>query len=194
MEQKKEPRQLNGQKYDYISLCLASDAELENVMKTGIQPSLEKIAGWEFKGYNTLDLTAVLGFRKFKKGFYADDPEKTKNEGIAGYNVKIIQNFLGDSWADQKGKDGNSIKHGFYRAYPVRLNEIDNKYPNGVLINYKLGKNFPADPTRLLRDYLVQPYSDNDDLYLGKAYLALGPMRIFVSYFVLERHNKSDLA
>jgi hypothetical protein len=42
-----------------------------------------------------------------------------------------------------------------------------------------------------LRDYLVRL---SDDLYLGKAYVALGPGRLPVSYFVLERHRPHDYA
>ncbi|MEJ2362959.1 MAG: hypothetical protein P8Z75_16395 [Gammaproteobacteria bacterium] len=42
-------------------------------------------------------------------------------------------------------------------------------------------------PDPFLRDYLVQVDADNEDLYLGKAFVALGPKRVFVSYFVLER-------
>ena len=84
---------------------------------------------------------------------------------------------------------------GWYETRAVDLAEPDGKYPNAALINYAASdKNPVIDPTRLLRDYLVQVYPDNPDLYLGKAFLAFGPLRLFVSYFVLERHNPSELA
>jgi hypothetical protein len=188
-----EPRRPNGERYDYVSLCLATDAELEAVMRQGVPPDPAKLAGWEFRGWNTPDFTALLGIRKFKKGFYQEDPVADPKLGVQGYNVQVVQNGLGDDWFD-KIKEGNSVKHGWYQAYPVRLTETDCKYPNAVLINYDCDRNLPVDPTRKLRDYLVQPYADNADLYLGKAFVTLvGPLRLFVSFFVLERYNESTL-
>ena len=70
--------------------------------------------------------------------------------------------------------------------------EKDNLYPNALLLNYGKGNNPPFDPSSFLRDYLVQVDPENDDLLLGKAFVALGPARLFVSYFVLERYNQSD--
>ena len=189
----KEPLQPNGQRYDYVSMCLASNEELENIMRCGVQPDPEKIIGWEFRGWNTLDLTALAGIRKFKKGFYHEDPVADPQQGIQGYNVQIVANGLGDDWFD-KIKRGSSIKHGWYNCGPVDLNAVDNKYPNALLINYDTDKNPIIDPSKKLRDYIVKPYADNDDLMLGKAFIAVaGPFRIFVSYFVLERYNESTL-
>jgi hypothetical protein len=188
-----EPRRANGERYDYVSLCLASDAELEDVMRRSHQPNPAKLAGWEFRGFNTPDFTALLGIRKFKKGFYQEDPVADPQQGIQGYNVQVVQNGLGDDWFD-KIKGGNSVKHGWYNAYPVRLTEADCKYTNALLINYDCDRNLPLDPTRRLRDYLVQPYADDADLFLGKAFVALaGPVRLFVSFFILERYNESTL-
>ncbi|MDY0004716.1 MAG: hypothetical protein RBU30_25695, partial [Polyangia bacterium] len=189
-----EPKQPNGERYDYVALALASNEELEDVMRKGVQPDPAKIAGWEFKGWNTLDLTGMIGIRKFKKGFYQVDPASDPKQGIQGYNVQIVSNGLGDPWFD-KIKKGNSIKHGWYDCGPVRLSDVDNKYPNGLLINYACGRNPPGDPSALLRDYIVKPYADNDDLMLGKAFIAIPgtPLRLFMSYFILERHNESTL-
>ena len=187
-----EPRQPNGDRYDYVSLCLATNEELEDVMRRGVQPDPSKIAGWEFRGWNTFDLTSMLGIRKFKKGFYLEDPVANPAQGIEGYNVQVVQNGLGDDWFD-KIKNGNSIKHGWYNCYPVDLNEVDNKYPNALLINYDCGRNPPMDPSSKLRDYIVKPYGDNNDLMLGKAFVSLGPLRVFVSFFILERYNESTL-
>jgi hypothetical protein len=189
-----EPRQPNGQRYDYVSLCMATPEMLEDVMRQGVTPTLEKLAGWEFRGYNTPEFAFLLGIKKFKKGFYKDAARATPTR-IQGYNVEIKQNPIGvgEPWIDvMKGND--SHKFGWYDVYPVDLAERDAKYPNAVLINYDSPKNFKLDPTRQLRDYLVQVYADNPDLYLGKAFVALGPVRIFVSFFVLERSNRSSLA
>jgi hypothetical protein len=188
-----EPRRPSGERYDYVSLCLATDAELEAVMRQGVQPAPARLVGWEFRGWNTPDFTSLLGFRKFKKGFYQEDPVADPQQGVQGYNVKVVQNGLGDDWFDRI-EAGQSLKHGWYHCYPVRLTETDCRYPNAVLIDYDCDLNLSVDPTRRLRDYLVQPYADQPDLFLGKAFVALlGPIRLFVSYFVLERYNESTL-
>jgi len=187
------PLQPNGRRYDYTALCLAENQELEKIMRMGLQPNLGDLVGWEFRGYNTLDITSILGIRKFKKGFYQEDPSQDveKAENIQGYNVQVVQTPLGDDWF-AKIRRGDTVKHGWYDCYPVRLDEVDCKYPNSVLINYACPRNPVWDPSRKLRDYLVQVYPDNKDLFLGKAYGALfGPMRLFISYFILERMNES---
>jgi hypothetical protein len=188
-----EARQANGERHDYISLAVAPDDVLEEVMRKGVPPKLEEIVGWEFKGYNTADFTSILGIRKFKKGFYRASRARAITAGINGYNVMIAQNPLGKPWNDIMER-GHSVKHGWFNVYPVRINEVDNKYLNAVLLNYDSEKNFILDPSRVLRDYLVQVYPDNPDLLLGKAYVALGVFRVFVSYFILERSNRSSLA
>jgi len=182
----KEAEIMTGDKLDYLTLATSSNDFLERVLREGIQPDAEKLAGWEFRGFNTLTLTTLLGFPKFKKGFYRDGAD------LRGYNVKIKPGGLADPWIDVV-KNGKSVKHGFYDVYPVRAEERDNLYPNSLLLNYASRRNPAWDPSRVLRDYLVQPDPDNPDLYLGKAYLALGPRRIFVSFFVLERENESTL-
>jgi len=186
-----EIRRPDGARHDYVSLCLADAASLETVMRAGVLPDLEKLSGWEFRGYNTPDLMSVLGIRKFKKGFFRD--ARTPAGHLGGYNVKTRQSPLGAPWVDvTRGAD--SFKFGWYDVRPVDLAEPHNKYPNAVLIDYDVDRNPALDPTRLLRDYLSQVYADNPDLYLGKAYLALGPMPVYVSWFVLERSNRSSLA
>jgi hypothetical protein len=186
-----EVRQPNGARYDYQALCLATDAELEQAMRRGTPPDLSSLSGWEFRGYNTPAFADLLGIRKFKKGFYRESPTGGYDV-IQGYNVKIKQNAYGEPWVDvMKGAD--NAKFGWYNVYRVRLTEPDYKYPNAVLINYASSKNFALDPTRQLRDYLVQVYPDNPDLYLGKAFVALGPVRVFVSWFILERISRSSL-
>jgi hypothetical protein len=189
-----EPRQPNGARWTYETLCLARDEDLETVMRCGGTPDLSRLSGWEFRGFNTPELLQLAGIRKFKKGFYRNDPSRSHDDGIQGYNVNVVQGTLGEPWVDVV-KDGKPVRMGWYETRPVDLAAVDAKYPNAALINYAASeKNFAADPTRLLRDYLVQVYPDNPDLYLGKAFLAFGPLRLFVSYFVLERHNRSELA
>ncbi|MCX7944342.1 MAG: hypothetical protein N2746_07540 [Deltaproteobacteria bacterium] len=171
----------------YIELALSPNDRLEEIMKSGTIPDTRDLCGWEFRGYNTLDLTGILGFRKFKKGFFSEIEPKSPTDRIKGYNLKVIQNGIIDDWIDT-----GAPRYAFYEVYPAKDDPIDNKYQNAILINYGLSdKNPKYDPSRVLRDYLVQVYPDNKDLFLGKAYVAIGKARIFVSYFVLERNNRN---
>jgi hypothetical protein len=185
--------QPNGERWSYETLCLARNEDLEAVMRCGATPDLSKLSGWEFRGFNTPEILQLAGIRKFKKGFFRSDPSRPHQEGIQGYNVNVVQGTLGEPWLDAT-KNGQPVRMGWYEAQKVNLADFDNKYPNAVLINYGASpKNMKLDPTRMLRDYLVQVYPDNPDFYLGKAFLSFGPLRMFVSYFVLERHNPSEL-
>lgn len=192
METNAELRQPNGERYDFVALCLETNDRLERLIRMGQQPDMSGLVGWEFKGYNVLEAAEVLGIRKFKKGFYLEDPDADTSLGITGYNVQVHPNTLGEPWID-KTRQGEPVRHGWFDVYPVSLSERDNKYPNALLLNYGLSpKNVVLDPSRGLRDYLVQLYTDNPDLLLGKATYALGPLRVALNFFVLERHNESS--
>jgi hypothetical protein len=178
-------------KYSYESLARSGDRDLEYVLRSGCTPDMGRLVGFEFKGYNTPFITEILGFRKFKKGFFLDQGQTLEGGEISGYNVVVAQNQLQDPWI-AKPSEANPKRHSFYRAYKVRMAEIDNLYPNALLLNYGLGGNAFYNPAGLLRDYLVQVESDNPDLYLGKAHFAIGSSRVFPSFFILERYNESN--
>ena len=59
-----------------------------------------------------------------------------------------------------------------------------------MLLDYGRGGNARFDPTAGLRDYLVQVAAANANLYLGKAYYALGSLRLATNFFVLERFGR----
>ncbi|MBM4319258.1 MAG: hypothetical protein FJ125_04680 [Deltaproteobacteria bacterium] len=185
----------NGESYRYETLAVAPADKLEEVMQRGTPPALESLAGWEFKGYNTPDYTRLLGIRKFKKGFFRPAGALEPLTCVEGYNVKIRQNHsLSLPWEDEL-RQGRTQRFGFYEVRPVDLGDTDNRYPNAVLIDYgRSPRNPKADPSRLLRDYLVQVYPDQADLLLGKAFLSAGFFRICVGYFVLGRHNPAPQA
>ncbi len=193
MDKTFEAIQPNGERYDYNALCLATGAQLETVMRQGVQPDIGSLVGWEFKGYKVFERLTVPGLIKFKVGFFLEDPERDPALGISGYNVQTHPNTLGEPWID-KTKKGDPIRHGWFDVYPVSLSETDNKYPNSLLLNYASSpRNFALDPSRAFRDYLVQVYADNPDLLLGKSYAAFGQIRSQLTFFVLERHNESIL-
>lgn len=166
---------MEGASQAYKDLASRKNAELETLMKVGAMPSLDALAGFEFRGFNTPAFTAVLGIRKFVKGFFRSP------RGLEGYNVPARQNGLDGEWL-RKPSEESPKRFGFYV-----VTRSPGPYPNSALIDYSASAlNKVWQPERLLRDYLVQPDPGNPDLFLGKAYLAL-PSRVHVSYFVLER-------
>ena len=166
----------------YEELAKFSNAELEKIFAQGLQPDPEVLAGWEFRGYNTPAFARLLGVQKFIKGMFRDAEGR-----VEGYNVSAKQNGLAGPW---EYKAQSPKRFGFYDVYRVRGGDRDNKHPNATLLNYGTSKrNSIVDPW-MLRDYVVQVDPDNRDLYLGKAYVAAGPLRIPTSFFIIERFHK----
>ena len=160
-----------------------STAELEKIFSAGKTPDFEKLNGWEFKGYNVLFFAKLLGIKKFKKGFYLRDGEPR------GYNIPIYQNSIDEPWRCRP-VDHNPKRFGFYSVKVVKSGELESKEPGALILNYADGKNLPWEGS-FLRDYLKQVDPDNDDLFLGKAYSAVGPFRIMPSFFILERDRQA---
>ncbi len=155
--------------------------ELDRIFARGAMPDLDALVGWEFRGINHLPLNVLpvanlLGIKKFVKGFY-----RTEQGDVMGYNSATVNNALDGRWTVA------AKRYGFYAVAPVDPTAHDNKYLHAVLLNYGKGGNSFYDPTGLLRDYLVQVDKRNPDLFLGKAYGALGPLRIHTNFFILER-------
>ena len=148
-------------------------------MRGGL-PSLDDLVGWEFRGINHLPLNVLpvaqaVGIKKFVKGFYRD-----KAGRVMGYNRAVRRNPLDGRW------HVGTTRYGFFEVHEVDATARDNAYLHAVLLDYGKGGNKPYDPIGQLRDYLVQLETD---LFLGKAYAALGPLRIPTSFFILERHR-----
>lgn len=154
---------------------------LERVFQRGVMPSLDALAGWEFRGINHLPLNALpiarlVGIKKFVKGFY-----RAEDGTVMGYNSPVHNNVLDGRWHVA------AHRFGFYTVAPVDPTARDNAYLHAVLLDYGQGDNPAHAPARVLRDYVVQVDRSNPDLYLGKAYVALGPLRVATSFFILER-------
>ena len=173
-------------KHTYESLASSTDETLEQVMKSGTQPELDVIAGNEYRGWNTPFFAATAGILRFKKGFFKDP---SAGGAVRGYNKDIVSGGgLMDPWTE-KGKTGKQNRSAFTRLCRRRAVRIQ----TSVLLNYNCPRNFPLDPTKLLRDYVVQVNPDNPHLLLGKAYLALPGKWPTVSYFILERVGDSEV-
>jgi len=181
----------DGRPYTFLDLAVAAPEALEEVMRFGWMPDARRLAGSEFRGYNALDLTAVIGIRRFRKGFEASPAPAGPRDALRGYDVQVVQGGIGAPW-DPVLRRGAPIRHSFHGVRFVDPSDRDNLYPNAAFLDYGAGGNPLWDPSRTLRDYLVQVYPDDPDLLLGRTYVALGPARIPVSYFVLERLQGPD--
>lgn len=157
---------------------------LEEVFLRGAMPALDRLVGWEFRGINTPDWARLLGIKKFVKGFV-----RHEDGHVTGYNCPVVQDGLARPW-HTKPDDAAPKRFGFYLVEPVDPTRRDNAYLHAALLDYGRGGNRPWDPSGGLRDYLVQVDPQDPDLYLGKAYYALGPLRIPTSFFVLERFRR----
>lgn len=166
----------------YRKLATSSNAELETLFRAAATPDPKALAGWEFRGYNTPFFARILGIQKFIKGFFQEPGQE-----VEGYNVPVRQNGIDNPWLHKPSAEVPK-RFGYYDVYRVRANERDNLYPNAILLNYGSNARNPFYRVeRVLRDYVVQPYADNPDVYVGKAYLAFGPLRVPSNFFILER-------
>jgi hypothetical protein len=155
---------------------------LERAFLRGQTPDLDALVGWQLRGANAPAWAKLLGIKKFIKGFYRDA------DAVFGYNCPVQQDGLFQPWTARPSNEAPR-RFGFYKVTPVDATARDNQYLHAVLLDYGQGPNPPWEPARGLRDYLVQVYPDNPDLYLGKAYYALGALRVATNFFLLERHR-----
>jgi hypothetical protein len=167
-----------------LELEQMSNAELDKVFLLGTMPSQAALSGWEFRGINVPGWAKVAGIKKFVKGFF------DAGAGLLmGYNSPIKQGPLSEPW-EMLPTAFAPKRFGYYVVEPVDATARDNAYLHAVLLNYGRGGNPRFDPTSGLRDYLVQVDPDNRDLYLGKAYYAVGPARLSTNFFILERKGR----
>jgi hypothetical protein len=167
----------------YYQLERMSMRELEAVFQRGTTPDIDQLAGWEFRGTNTPSFAKLLGIKKFIKGFYR------RGGDVWGYNTPVEQNGIHEPWLARPSQTAPR-RFGFYTVTPVDPTSRDNHYLHSVLLDYGRGDNPRTDPSRTLRDYVVQVDPDDPDLYLGKAYVAAGPLRVPTSFFLIERFQK----
>ena len=169
----------------YYELGRMSASELETTFLRGTLPQLDSLAGWEFRGMNLPAWAKLAGIKKFMKGFFWE------GEQLYGYNCPVVQDAIEMPWRTKPiGQEPK--RFGFYHVTQVDPCAKDNLYLHAVLLNYGEAGNKALDPSRGLRDYLVQVDDGNEDLYLGKAYYAVGPLRVRANFFLLERERPVD--
>lgn len=173
-----------------LALARGPRRDLELAVLRGATPDLDALVGWEFRGINATPqgappIARLAGIQKFVKGMFRDAGGQ-----VMGYNCPVVQNVLDGRW-QPRPSDADPKRFGFYTVAPVDPTGRDNHYLHALLLDYGDGKNPAWDVSRGLRDYLVQVDADNPDLLIGKAYAAIGPARITVGYFLLERWRRA---
>jgi hypothetical protein len=162
----------------FRDLSLASQAARKQTFDRGVAPKSSELVGWEFRGWNTGWLASLLRVRKFVKAFFVSQG------GAYGCNTPAEQNGLDGEWIARPSEEAPK-RFAFYSV----VSPVNGSHPNAILLDYGRGRNGLFELARLLRDYLVRVSPDSDDLLLGKAYLAIGPLLIPVTYFLLERRR-----
>lgn len=167
-----------------------SMAQLEAVFVGGSTPDIGSFVGWEFRGINRLPLQQLIkfgelvGIKKFVKGFH-----RTEDGKVMGYNSPVFMNALDGRWRTRPS-DTAPKRFGFFEVVEVDATSRDNAYLHACLLDYGKGGNGAFQPMAGLRDYVIQVDPGNPDLFLGKAYFALGPLRLPLNYFILERWRR----
>ena len=164
----------------FLDLAGRSREALEETLLRGRVPVLDELVGWEMRGMNTPPWARAARIRKFVKGF-----ERREAGEVFGYNRPVRQG------RDQAAWRVTGEPFGWYRVGEVDPTARDNAYLHAVLLDYGRGSNRLWDPSRGLRDYVVRVNEPGAELYLGKAYAAVGPARVPVSFFVLERLRRA---
>ncbi|MBI2058694.1 MAG: hypothetical protein HYT87_02905 [Nitrospirae bacterium] len=161
-----------------------SREELDRVFEAGSKPSFDRWVGFEFRGFNPPMFARILGFQKFKKGFFLK--EQAGKKAPFGYNIPVRQSRPEDPWVC-KPSDDHPKRFGFYLVRDG--SEAGEKSPkaDSLFLDYGSGGNPAADVTKFIRDFVVQVEPKNADLYLGQARIAIGPAWLFTNYFILER-------
>jgi hypothetical protein len=169
----------------YRSLMGLSLGELLQIMRRGETPDFDRMAGWEYKGFNRPGYLKLLGIQKFVKGFYRDPT------GMSwGYNEPVRQNGPDGPWIARPSPE-RPKRFAFYRVRAVDPRERDHWFLQALLLDYGQGPNPPWEPAKFLRDYLVRIEPGSDDLLLGAAGVALGHARVPTNFFILERFRET---
>jgi hypothetical protein len=177
-----------------LALARGPRRDLELAVIRGATPDVDALVGWEFRGINATPqgappIARLAGIQKFVKGMFRAGDGRRDGQ-VMGYNCPVVQNVLDGRW-QTRPSDADPRRFGFYTVAPVDPTARDNHYLHALLLDYGNGGNPAWDVSRGLRDYLVQVDADNPDFLIGKAYAAIGPARIALGYFLLERWRRA---
>jgi hypothetical protein len=178
--------QVTNADLSFLSISRLGPGRLRALMVRGDTPAPENLVGWEYRGINMPVTSAVLGLRRFRKGF-VEQPQG----GAVGYNKLVPGGDLTAPWTPRIRSDGRAA-YAPFAVVGVDPESIDNRYLDALLLDYSAApRPEPGIPARL-RDYLVRIVPGSDDLLLGHAFLAFGRARLPLGWFVLERLTAAD--
>jgi hypothetical protein len=165
----------------FRELVRVSDARREEILRASRTPAFESLVGYEWMGFNVSAVIRMLGLQKFIKGFFQGKVH------VEGYNIPVLQNGLDAPWLAQPSQE-TPKRFGFYTVTAVHGAAPSQNYPDAVLLDYGASQRNPVGRVeRALRDYLAQPDPTDPDVLLGKAYFAVGRLRIPSNFFVLQK-------
>ena len=132
-----------------------------------------------WRGINKGIATVAID-EQFVKRFYVEGGK------IYGDNVSVHQlpheRLRQSGW--QPIQDSSTAKRKRSGKFLVQDPQRFGPFRHGVVLNYRKGGNRKLDPTRLIEDKLVKL---DDNHMLGRATAKFGPIKIPLSYFVIER-------
>jgi hypothetical protein len=170
----------------FLSVARFGPRRLREVMVRGEPPTVENLVSWEYRGVNMPATSAVLGLRRFIKGFLPD-----RETAAFGYNKLVPGIDLTAAWIPKVRANGRSA-YAPFAVGPVDPASDDNRFLNALLLDYSAAPVPQGGVAARLRDYIVRVLPGSDDLLLGQAFMAFGRTRVPVGWFVLERLGPAD--
>jgi hypothetical protein len=177
----------SGPSARYLEIVRAPGDELRRILANGETPDAANLVGWEYRGTNVPATTALLGIRRFVKGFdRADGTGQPGDESVVGYNISVVGSDLATPWTTREQRDGRT-RFGHFTVAAVDPEGPDNRHLNALFLDYGAVPEPEHGVAGRIRDYIVRVQPGSDDLLLGRAFLAFGSRRVPVGWFVLER-------
>lgn len=162
-------------------LVASDDRALDELFAASPAPPFDLLVGYEWRGWNTDPNLKYLGLKKFIKAFFRAE------NGDEGCNIKVFQNALAEAWKPRTRR-GRLDAFAFYLVRPQDARTRLARNPGALLIDYGASPRNPVyHVERTIRDYVVQPYPDEPDVMLGRAYVGIGSARFASSFFVIQR-------
>ena len=152
--------------------------QYRRLMKQHAAASASELHG-TWRGINKGIATVAID-KQFVKRFYSQGGQ-TYGDNVSVHQLPHDQ--LGQSGWQQK-LESSSGKQNRSGQFLVQPPQRIGTFRHGAVLNYRQGGNRRFDPTRLIEDKLVKL---DDNHMLGRATAKFGPIKIPLSYFVIER-------
>jgi hypothetical protein len=182
----------------FQELKTKTPAQLDIVLDAGVAPALRLLVGSEFRGQNVFAgapaklVGVAMGIERFGKGFFSREAGDAAE--AEGFNLKIKRaSSSADPWTDIAP---TPTRHGFFRVFAEGAGENrGGRHENAFFLDYSLGNPKPGlFDGGGLHDFVVQPDPTNTDVFLGKAYMKVGPVSIVAGFFIIERWRPSTFS